>query len=1034
MKDLKDVFKNPGSAYRGKPFWAWNGKLEADELRRQIRVMHRMGLGGFFMHSRVGLATPYLSEEWFQVVEACIDEARKLGMEAWLYDEDRWPSGAAGGLVTQDPRYQHKRLQMVVCDPSETRFEQKPIAVFSARIDGANATDVRALVPDETLSPTEARVLVFLVTADEPSSWYNDATYLDTMSHEAVRKFIEVTYEAYKERVGEHFGSLVPGVFTDEPNYGGLFRKGDVEGREAVEVPWTPELPEHFRERYGYDILDYLPHLFFKVDGQEVSQARYHYHDCKTFLFVDAFARQIGEWCGQNDLRFTGHVLAEETLRSQTSVVGSAMRFYEFMQAPGIDILTEGRPEYATAKQCSSVLRQTGRRWLLSELYGCTGWDFPFEGHKAIGDWQAALGINLRCPHLSWYTMAGQAKRDYPASIHFHSPWWQHYRKVEDYFGRLGAVMSRGQAVRRLLVVHPVESVWMRATIGWYQDEKVQRLDEQFEALLLWLLDGHVDFDYGDEEMLSRLAEVEAGPEPTLKVGLADYDVVLVPPLETLRATTLGLLRTFKEAGGTVVFCDPVPRYLEAEEAEEPAELARSCQCVAFDREAVLSAVQEARVVNIREEAGGEKPNVLYLLHREGEELRLFLCNTDRRNATGPLTVQVQAAGTSPAGSQGASRAEPKGQVQLWDAESGRRYAVDCERAYGAVRFSTSMPPSGSRLFVITPETEGLRPVEQLREVRSVELAENDWTAELTEPNALVLDMVEYKVGDAEWQGPLEILKADAEIRRAIGLPGRGGSMVQPWARPEGAGPTGRIELCYRFQVDSMPRGPIFLALENPRYFDISLNGSPLPADSDCGCWVDPAIRLLPLDEAALVTGQNTLLLSGTMDHDCNLEICYLLGDFAVEVDGAETRITGALPPVSFGDWTAQGMPFYSGSVVFRTTVDAALAGGERLFVEVPDFAGACVRVLVDGQEAGVIGWQPHEVEITELVAGKSEAQLAVELILHRRNAFGPLHTVEARPPWVGPGQFVTTGDQWQDAYSLVPAGCLTPPHLSVRT
>ena len=56
-------------------------------------------------------------------------------------------------------------------------------------------------------------------------------------------------------------------------------------------------------------------------------------------------------------------------------------------------------------------------------MYGGSGWDFDLKGHKALGDWQALMGINLRCPHLSWYTMEGEAKRDYPASILHQSAW-----------------------------------------------------------------------------------------------------------------------------------------------------------------------------------------------------------------------------------------------------------------------------------------------------------------------------------------------------------------------------------------------------------------------------------------------------------------------------------------------------------------------------------------------------------------------------------------------------------------------------------
>ena len=87
--------------YGAKPFWAWNGKLDKEELIRQTEVMKEMGFGGFFMHSRTGLATEYLSDEWFDDINACADAAEKEDMESWLYDEDRWPSGSAGGIATK---------------------------------------------------------------------------------------------------------------------------------------------------------------------------------------------------------------------------------------------------------------------------------------------------------------------------------------------------------------------------------------------------------------------------------------------------------------------------------------------------------------------------------------------------------------------------------------------------------------------------------------------------------------------------------------------------------------------------------------------------------------------------------------------------------------------------------------------------------------------------------------------------------------------------------------------------------------------
>lgn len=97
-------FANPDSTYRGAPFWAWNTDLKKDELIRQIGELKKMGFGGFFMHTRAGMNTPYLGDEFMELIRACRDEAKKHDMLAYLYDEDRWPSGAAGGIVTEKSR------------------------------------------------------------------------------------------------------------------------------------------------------------------------------------------------------------------------------------------------------------------------------------------------------------------------------------------------------------------------------------------------------------------------------------------------------------------------------------------------------------------------------------------------------------------------------------------------------------------------------------------------------------------------------------------------------------------------------------------------------------------------------------------------------------------------------------------------------------------------------------------------------------------------------------------------------------------
>ena len=106
----EELFQSPGSEYRGTPFWAWNCELKKDELLCQLDVLRQMGLGGAHMHVRTGMATPYLSDEHMSLVKACVEKCRENKMLAWLYDEDRWPSGAAGGLLTKELQYRARHL------------------------------------------------------------------------------------------------------------------------------------------------------------------------------------------------------------------------------------------------------------------------------------------------------------------------------------------------------------------------------------------------------------------------------------------------------------------------------------------------------------------------------------------------------------------------------------------------------------------------------------------------------------------------------------------------------------------------------------------------------------------------------------------------------------------------------------------------------------------------------------------------------------------------------------------------------------
>ena len=110
----KELFENPTPEYRGVPCWAWNDELDKNELLWQIVQLKAMGFGGFHMHTRAGMATQYLGPEFMELIQVCNQKAKDEGMLAWLYDEDRWPSGFAGGYVTKNLKFRQKFLEFTV--------------------------------------------------------------------------------------------------------------------------------------------------------------------------------------------------------------------------------------------------------------------------------------------------------------------------------------------------------------------------------------------------------------------------------------------------------------------------------------------------------------------------------------------------------------------------------------------------------------------------------------------------------------------------------------------------------------------------------------------------------------------------------------------------------------------------------------------------------------------------------------------------------------------------------------------------------
>ena len=1078
-------FQNPGAAWRGKPFWAWNGRLDKAELLRQVHVMKEMGLGGFFMHSRVGLATEYLGDEWFECINACADEAEKLGMEAWLYDEDRWPSGSAGGLVTQNPDFRMRFLRCTIVPEaqwayfpslppapsppdngregeSEGGFQPPPnprpllggggeeragggelLAAFACElaVDGLSYHSLRRVAPGSAVPPGFS-ILEFTVEEMARSNFYNGYTYLDTMSRAATDAFLKSTHEKYVAKCGDRLGKNIKGIFTDEPHRGSLMTSfGQGLGSSEWIVPWTPQMPEHWEAAYGDDLLAHLPEIFLLPDGQAVHPTKWKYVELCLSLFTENFCKPLDAWCREHNLILTGHFLHEDNLTSQVAMNGSMMRCYEFMQYPGMDLLTEGNKAFWVAKQLQSVGRQLGKPWLMSELYGCTGWQMGLEGHKHVGDWQALFGVNLRCHHLSWYTMEGEAKRDYPASILHQSAWWKDYSAVETYFARLGFLLSQGEPICDVLVIHPVEGVWAQIHPGWCNGlspkaPAIQKLETQFAELFHWLQGAQIDFDYGDEGILAEHGKVfgtQSKATPLFDVGKCSYETVIIGGLTNIRSSTLELLEEFVATGtgGQVIFVGEPPTYVDGVQSDRALKLATRCQSNNWGSEALLEKLYRGQRIS------SPSPEVFAqsrrLIASDGylRDEAIVALNSNREVST-RLDVVLR-----------------KGEaVEVWDCLTGTRLEPPI-RYVGGPMLRLSLLP-GELVCVILRGNDGVSLTKKISESQEGIELPGPFAYSLDEPNALVLDTATWELTPANPLTPArrgdnveEILKIDQAVRRHFGLEVRGGEMVQPWYAEKfhGEPPVlGTLTLRFTFDVEVLPRGEVYLVLERPERFTVLVNSakltsppapspgqsqapwgrgfseSPFPSEERAPgrgvgerFWIDACFKLLEVPEGALKLGENVVTLTTEFRRDSELEAIYLLGDFGVRLNGPKRTIIPLPEALAIGDVCEQGLPFYSGCVTYHLPAFEGV-------LELPEIGGACVRV--NGQTNP---WPPY----TSRMTGEG---CEVTVVLTRRNLFGPLHLVPKQQAAYGPGHWVTEGGNWSDDYQLYPSGLLAAP------
>lgn len=1039
----EELFKNPTSEYRGTPFWAWNATLKKEELLWQIDRLKEMGLGGYHMHTRSGMATKYLSEEFMDLIKACNEHGKEVGMLSWLYDEDRWPSGAAGGIVTKNPKYRQKFIYFTKITPDDIQNHGKKNRTDVGSGDAGIAAELSEVVDpqtgyetgktyllgcydvtlhnDGTLqsyqkidadAPARGEKWFAYVCTPRPSGWYNNQTYIDTLDKESMAEFIRVTYEAYKKAVGQDFGGSVPAIFTDEPQFQRKETLAFANSQQDVRLPWTTTAAESFESRYGYSILDKIPELFWNLKDNAPSQARYHYHDHICQLFTEAFADQCGEWCEKNGLDLTGHMLLEGSLGAQTSAVGEAMRAYRGFGIPGIDMLCDAI-ELSTAKQTQSAVHQYGREGMMSELYGVTGWEFDFRGHKFQGDWQAALGVTVRVPHLSWVSMKGSAKRDYPASIHYQSCWYHKYPYVEDHFARVNTALTRGKPDVKVAMIHPIESYWLNYGPSENTAAVRNTLEDNFQNIIRYLLRGTIDFDFISESLLPELYNgVENGK---LGVGKMSYSAVVVPPLETLRKTTVDALTEFVKAGGKVIFTGSCPRCVDGALSDGAQALYDMSQKVPFSPVEICNALEDERDVTIKHISGEETRNLIYQMRQDGDRKWMFVCRCDK-----PASGVIYDHGEHHP-ERTVIKVKGAFKVTLYDTISGDIKVIPYEVKNGYTSFRYDLFASDSLLVALDPTTEGDRVVaEEIAPKAADKVIDcKGYVAyELSEPNVMVLDLCEWSWDQKTWNEKEEMLRIDKMIRREFGYPMADGADCQPWAIEEE-----KIDKFpyLRFVFDSEVEAECKLAFEEA--VEIVFNGENVPVQPD-GYFTDKDIRTTKMPNVK--KGRNELIVRVPISKRVSMENMFLLGDFGVRVEGATATLTARKDKIAFGSIVSQGMPFYGAEITYKMPIETAACD---LRVCASYYKGALIGVKLDGKDVGNIVYAPFSLDIPNVSAGKHELELT--LFATRVNSFNALHCC-VNVDWKGPGMYYTDGVHWSYEYDLKNVGIMKSPVIEV--
>jgi hypothetical protein len=573
-------FMSPPREYGAmQQFQSWNGADQADVRRRISFDLDQMEANGIFMINlspgRRDMAngeSAYLSPGHMDLVKYIVAELAKRNMRMWIQDESDYPSGFAGGYITE--RYPQLGMQDIVADitvhvaPGQTLQMPVPantLAIWATETDATGTIkqvipipvpadmQLKYLTPAEGTTPNEPRYtwqVQFLrhVYLSSPTRNFNradgtrakDATYtiIDYLDPKATDAFLHTVHETYYSAVGEQFGKIVMGTFGDEPDY-------------SSGIPWTPKLLEEFKAQKGYDLAPYLPSWFDHMPIKGSDLARADYYDVWSGIFKDSFFGEQANWAKAHNVEYLVHLNHEETMPSLERSEGDFFRDERYVETPGIDNLSQLIPSAVHTpdgtwninnnfpKLASSAAHLFGKPKVWAEEGGGTGIDGKYQM-----DFQLVRGVTTLALRVPWTHAA--AGEPLPAN-----PVVQPQAKLTAMYGnRGGYLMSIGRPAAQVGLYHPGNSIWMGGDAAQEADRSTTKLGWQ-------LFEHQVDWDYFDEQSLSSVATIADGGFKNLSGQV--YKAIVFPSMTVITRTGLARLKEFAQQGGKVIFVGKTP-------------------------------------------------------------------------------------------------------------------------------------------------------------------------------------------------------------------------------------------------------------------------------------------------------------------------------------------------------------------------------------------------------------------------------------------------------------------------------------------